>query len=129
MIKFSFRKLFSMLFIFFGVLFVINCSSTDDPGTQSPALSFSINLTAIAFGETLVWGESASQTFIIQGSDLFLDVSILVTGYFKVSKDDSNFQIQISLDPTTVNNSAHTVYVRFTPSENAVGLNRGSIAL
>jgi hypothetical protein len=118
-----------MLFIFFGVLFVINCSSTDEPGAQSPASGFSINLTAIAFGETLVLGESASQTFIIQGSDLSLDVSILVTGDFKVSKDDSNFSSQISLDPTTVNNSGQTVYVRFTPSENAVGLNQGSIAL
>lgn len=120
----------ALIGFFFVLLFLINCNSGDDSsnGNQSDP-NISTLGSFVAFAATDVLSYSASQSIQVSGSDLISNLSISASANFEVSLDDINFSNQLSIDSSDANNGSTNVYVRFFPSEQAIGFIQGTLTL
>ena len=123
-------KLLAILALVIAVVFTINCSSDDSSGNNSnttPQLSTSGAI--VAFEDTDVLSHSVSQSIQVGGNDLDANVSVMASENFKVSFDGVTYTSQITLSKDVANSGNSTVYVRFSPSESAVGLIAGNLTI
>nr|WP_321227868.1 peptide-N-glycosidase F-related protein [uncultured Psychroserpens sp.] len=126
----SFKKIFSTFLVLLSVMFVINCSSNDESGgAGQPAATITTSATSFSFGEVSVLDHSIAQLLQIGGSNLVSNVTLSVTDNFELSIDNAAFSSQVSLDANLVNSGQQDVYVRFSPTENAIGAINGSLSI
>lgn len=103
-------------------LFIINCSSDNDSGAANapkPLLTVTGNVTP--FEPTDVLSHSASKTLQVKGTNLKEEITISASANFQVSLNDADFSNQITIDSATGNAGNTTIYVRFSPTESAIG--------
>ena len=115
--------------IVLSVLFIINCSSDDSSGGNSGDSNIIITGTLDSFGEVNVLSFSTSQSIQVKGGDLVSNVSISVSDNFEISLDNSSFSSDLVMNKDATNAANQTLYVRFSPSESAIGNLNGSISL
>ena len=103
---------------------LINCSndSTENNFSEDQTTpSLSVSTQTLTFSDTEILMFSEPKTLTFSGLDLS-DVLVINTGFnFEISLDAQNFESEITIQ--TVNNqiSSQILYVRFAPSENAIG--------
>ncbi len=68
------------------------------------------------FGGVLVGQSSDSQSYTVSGTDLEGDIEIYAPGGFEISDDDSSWETELFLSPTSGEVDETTIYVRFSPS-------------
>lgn len=117
----------SVLWIFV-IAVIYNCSGDDSSKTSAtPVIQVIGNI--VAFADTDVMSVSASQGVEVNASNLTGSLNISTTANFQVSLDDTNFSSQVSISSENANTSTQIIYVRFSPSLEAVGNNTGTLTL
>lgn len=112
------------------LLIVMNCSSDEASGDASvPTPEITIANQLLHFGEIDVLSHSASQNFETKGTNLTNNLAVSASQNFQVSLDDVTFTNSISIDKSVANVENTTVYVRFSPLENAIGNTQGTLTL
>ena len=112
-----------------AVLFVVNCSSEDSSDGGTATSNIVISGTIGSFGEVNVSDYSSSQSIEVSGDNLSANVSVSVTSNFEVSLDDTNFSNQLTISKDDANAGSQTLFVRFAPTTNAIGLVSGEVSL
>ena len=124
-----FKKTSSSFLLLLSILFIINCSSDDSSEGNSSNSNIVITGTVASFGEVNVLSFSDSQSIQIKGSELISNVLVSVSNNFEISLDDVSFSNNLEIDKDLANANNQTLYVRFSPSENALGSLSGFISL
>ena len=114
-----------------ATLFMINCSSDSDSGGSGQANTPLIAVTGsiAGFNATDVLSHSNSQSIQVKGTHLTNNLSVNASANFEVSLDDLAFSNQVSINKDDANASNTTVFVRFSPSQNALGNISGTLSL
>ncbi|WP_422104054.1 peptide-N-glycosidase F-related protein [Winogradskyella sp.] len=109
------------------LLILISCGGDDDtsPAEANPSINVIGNFTS--FSDTDVLSFSESQNIQVSASNLTSNLNVTTTTNFQVSLDNQNFSNQLSVTSTTINETNQTIYVRFSPTLNAVGAISGNI--
>lgn len=116
-------------FIFFSILFIINCSSDESSEGNSSNANIAIIGAVAPFGEVNVLSFSDSQSIQVKGTELISNVSVSVSDNFEISLDDVSFSNSLVINRDLANSNGQTLYVRFSPSESALGSLNGFISL
>ena len=124
-----FKKTSSSFLLLLSILFIINCSSDDSSEGNSSNSNIVITGTVASFGEVNVLSFSDSQSIQVKGSELISNVLVSVSNNFEISLDDVSFSNNLEIDKDLANANNQTLYVRFSPSENALGSLSGFISL
>ncbi|WP_198520115.1 peptide-N-glycosidase F-related protein [Lacinutrix sp. Bg11-31] len=112
-----------------AMLFIINCSSNDDSGNATPVAKIITTGSFTNYGEVDVLSHSASQSFEVEGVSLVGNIAIATSVNFEVSVDDVSFSSEATIDKASGNSGNTIIYVRFSPTANAVGITAGTITL
>ncbi|WP_353778369.1 peptide-N-glycosidase F-related protein [Winogradskyella sp. 3972H.M.0a.05] len=118
----------AILFALFSFIVFINCSSDSNPG-PSPTPSIAITGSIAPFGEVDALSHSSSQSFQVSGSDLTGTVTVTASDNFQVSLNDTSFSGNVSISSSDVNSGNTTVYVRFSPTAEALGFITGTVSI
>lgn len=122
------KKGFGILSLAIVVMCIVNCSSDDSSsGEDGVVSSITVTGTVNSFGEIDVMSVSASQNVMVKGNNLSSDLEISVTQNFEISLDDTNFESQLTISKEDANAGNQTVYIRFSPSANALGSVGGTV--
>lgn len=121
------KRSFGVLCLIIAVLFVVNCSSEDSSSDDSVTSGITVTGSINSFGQVNVMSSSASQSIVVKGNSLSSNLEISVTQNFEISLDDSNFTNQLTINRSDANNSNQTLYVRFSPLANALGVIAGAV--
>ncbi len=122
------KKGFGILSLAIVVMCIVNCSSDDSSsGEDGVVSSITVTGTVNSFGEIDVMSVSASQNVMVKGNNLSSDLEISVTQNFEISLDDTNFESQLTISKEGANAGNQTLYIRFSPSANALGSVGGTV--
>lgn len=128
--KLLIKNRIGILLTLFSFFIFINCSSDSDSGSNpAPTPTLSVTGSLNPFGEVDVLSHSASQSIQISGSDLTGNATVSATANFQVSLNDTDFSNQVSVSQADANSGNTTIYVRFSPTESALGLMTGTISI
>lgn len=106
----------ALTFCFLAVVFN---SCKEDEAVLSP--SFVVPVTEIILDPTIAGEFSASESLAIQSANLLNSVNVSSSSNFKVSKDNIDFVTSLVLTVEELNNTNTQIYVRFSPSLEALG--------
>ncbi|WP_412984568.1 peptide-N-glycosidase F-related protein [Pontimicrobium sp. IMCC45349] len=120
--KFAFKALLSI----FSIVLLTSCGGDDSSGTPATPV-ISVDTSAMQFPDTDVLSVSASQNISVAASNLSSALNVSVTANFQVSLNNTDFSSQVAISAEDANAASQTVYVRFAPTENAVGSNSGTL--
>ncbi len=69
------------------------------------------------FGNVAVGAESGTSSYVVSGTSLSTDISIVAPDGFQISTDNSTFVSQLTLTQLSGTVEDQTIYVRFSPTE------------
>lgn len=115
-----FCALLAFTFIFYA------CSSDESSEAAPPTFSAAQN--SLSFAAVIAGQVSTSQSLSVTGARLTQSVAISASQQFEVSKDNSNFGSSINLTASEANQT-QIIYVRFAPTETALGEVTGSLTM
>ena len=125
-------KTLTILLSAFILIIIFNCSSDESTGNvilPQPAPTIIITGTVANFGDVDVLSESVSQSIQLKGENLTANLNISVSANFKISLDDAAFSTELTISKDNANSDNTTIYVRFTPAENAIGFISGAMTV
>ncbi|UII74774.1 hypothetical protein LV716_10910 [Flagellimonas sp. HMM57] len=112
-----------------NILMLFGCGGDkEEPEVPVGSTEIIVSGSLTAFSATEVLTESLSKTIKVKGNNLTGKLSISTSNGFKVSLDDNTFSNTVSLEVSDVNNKDVTIFVAFTPSENATGTITGTLS-
>ncbi len=106
----------------------VTCIWNNECGTTpDPILTITESITD--FGNVAVGESSAIQNYTIEGSNLTDDILIEAPTHFEISltNNSADFTTTLTLTPETGTVTTTTIYVRFTPQNDANGVLNGNI--
>jgi|GEM_PF-273990 len=109
----------------FCFLAVIFNSCKDDETILIP--SFGVSVTEITFEPTIAGEFSASESLMLQSANLGSSVNVSSSSNFEVSKNNIDFVTSLVLTVEELNNSTAQIYVRFSPTLEALGNINGNL--
>lgn len=122
-----------ILFCVFTMLFVINCSNSDNDNESdstdsgvSTAPIINVNGVIDGFGDVMLLQNSSEQSIIINGDNLVSDITVTATSSFEVSLDNNTYTSTLQIPSASVNENT-TLYVRFLPTN--LGVVTGTLTL
>ncbi len=125
---FSIKKSISFLSCILLILTIVNCSgdSSDiQPVVKTPIITVTGSLSG--FNATNELSFSESKSLQVKGADLTENLKIVTSENFEVSLDNSDFSNQIDIPKENSNGENTTIYLRFAPKKNAIGIVSGTL--
>lgn len=124
------KQIGQLFLCFLTTLFIINCSSDNDSGSSNTAKPIIVITGTISpFDATDVLSHSASKSIQVKGTNLKQEIAIEASTNFTISLDDVNFTNEVTIDSESGNAGNTILYVRFSPTESAVGNTIGNLTL
>lgn len=117
------------LIIFSSTSLFVSCSS-NDVVPETPIITgvpLGITPASLNFGQINNTSESNAKTFSISTYNVTSDITINAPAEYKISTDNTNFSSTATIPAASLNNSAVTIYTKFTPT--SVGLKTGNITV
>ncbi|WP_296381419.1 peptide-N-glycosidase F-related protein [Winogradskyella sp.] len=116
-----------ILSILLSILFIVNCSGDDSSDSAAQSSVIVVTGAINPFGEVNVLGSSSSQNLQVTGDNLVSNLSISVTNSFLISLDNVNFLSELTIGASDANAINQTIYVKFSPLVNAIGIINGTL--
>jgi hypothetical protein len=110
------------------ILTIANCSgdsSEIQPVVKTPIITVTGSLSG--FNATNELSFSESKSLQVKGTDLTENLEIVTSENFEVSLDNSDFSNQINIPKENSNGENTSIYLRFAPEKNAIGIVSGTL--
>lgn len=128
MSMFSIKKIVFFLSCILLILTIANCSgdsSEIQPVVKTPIITVTGSLSG--FNATNELSFSESKSLQVKGTDLTENLEIVTSENFEVSLDNSDFSNQINIPKENSNGENTSIYLRFAPEKNAIGIVSGTL--
>jgi hypothetical protein len=128
MSMFSIKKIIFFLSCILLILTIANCSgdsSEIQPVVKTPIITVTGSLSG--FNATNELSFSESKSLQVKGTDLTENLEIVTSENFEVSLDNSDFSNQINIPKENSNGENTSIYLRFAPEKNAIGIVSGTL--
>ena len=125
---FSIKKIVFFLSCILLILTIANCSgdsSEIQPVVKTPIITVTGSLSG--FNATNELSFSESKSLQVKGTDLTENLEIVTSENFEVSLDNSDFSNQINIPKENSNGENTSIYLRFAPEKNAIGIVSGTL--
>jgi len=123
----DFKKNIAFSFVLFCILLIVNCSSDDSSNGGEDTSNIIITGAINPFGEVDVLSSSSAQSVQVRGDNLVSNVIVTATTNFLISANNVNFSNTLTISQNDANGANQTIYVKFSPSANAIGNVNGSL--
>lgn len=123
-------KAFAFFLLISSFLLLISCSNDETGTTLDLSPQFTVDVTALDFGEEVLNEVSERQSFVIDASNLTNELIVTSSeAQFEISRDGNVYTNTISYTVANANIDDKMVYVRFAPKNQNLGDITGTITI